>query len=76
MTIYNRYRGGEPARLYVYQWKEALSEEWLRPETREAYRQEIEAGNRVTFQEGKCLKLVPVFIPPDLVAAFEFLSAV
>ena len=75
LTIYNGRRGGEPARLFIYQWKEALNGDWLRPETRQKYKEEIATGNRITFQEGKGIKLVPVFIPPDLVAALEFLSS-
>ena len=73
--MYNGRRGGEPARLFIYQWEEALNGTWLREQTREAYKHEIKTGNRITFQEGKGDRQVPVFIPPDLVAALEFLSS-
>ena len=76
LTIYNGRRGGEPARLFLYQWHEALAGVWLRPETREKYKQEIYTASRITFQEGKGNKMVPVFIPSDCVPAMEFLSSV
>ena len=75
LTIYNGRRGGEPARLFIYQWREAVDGIWLRAETRKAYQNEIGSGNRITFQEGKGHKQVPVFIPPDLVPAMEFLCS-
>lgn len=76
LTVYNGRRGGEPARLFIYQWKEALEGVWIRQETRQTYKNEIETGNRITFQEGKGTRQVPVFIPPDLVAALNFLCSV
>lgn len=75
LTIYNGRRGGEPARLYIYQWKEAVDGIWIRPAARDLYKEELESGNRITFQEGKGNKLVPIFIPPDLVAAISFLCS-
>lgn len=73
LTIFNGRRGGETARLFIYQWKEALDGEWLRPHVREEYKKEIDSGNRITYQEGKGDKLVPVFIPPDQISALTFL---
>nr|XP_047130473.1 uncharacterized protein LOC105843290 isoform X3 [Hydra vulgaris] len=75
LTIFNVRRGGEPARLFIYQWKEAIAGTWLVEATRRSYIDEISTGNRITFQEGKGNKLVPVFIPPDLVSAIEFVSS-
>ena len=75
LTVYNGRRGGEPARLFVYQWKEALEGVWLRKETRQLYQKEIDSNNRITFQEGKGNRQVPVFIPPDLVEAMNFLCS-
>lgn len=66
LTVYNGRRGGEPARLFIYQWNEALDGVWLREERRESYKADIETSNRIIFQEGKENKQVPVFIPPDL----------
>ena len=71
LTIYNGRRCGEPARLLLYQWNEALAGVWLRSETREQYKKQIDTVNRITFQEGKGNKMVPVFIPPDCVPAME-----
>lgn len=75
LTIYNGRRGGEPTRLFIYQWLEAVNGVWLREETRESYKKEIETGNRITYQEGKGKRQVPVFIPPALVDAMEFLCS-
>lgn len=75
LTIFNGRRGGEPARLFIYQWLEALNGVLLREETREAYKNEFETGNRITYQEGKGKRQVPVFIPPDLIDAMEFLCS-
>ena len=66
LTVYNGRRGGEPARLFLYQWEEAVNCTRLREETRDKYHREIGTGNRITFQEGKGHRLVPVFIPPDV----------
>ena len=38
LTIYIGRRGGEPARLFIYQWKEARNGDWLRPETCQKYK--------------------------------------
>ena len=75
LTIFNGRRGGEPARMFIYQWEEALNGVWLRPETRDFYQSEVETGSRITFQEGKGNKQVPIFIPPDLVDAMSFLCS-
>lgn len=75
LTIYAGRRGGEPARLYLYQWEEALRGDWLRPEKRANYKETIQTVARITYQEGKGDKLVSVFIPPDVVAACEFLAS-
>ena len=46
----------------------------MRGNTHERYKNEIDTGNRITFQEGKGHRLVPVLIP-DVVPAMEFLSS-
>uniref|UniRef100_A0A7M6DJE2 SET domain-containing protein n=4 Tax=Clytia hemisphaerica TaxID=252671 RepID=A0A7M6DJE2_9CNID len=73
LTIFNGRRGGEPARLFTYQWQEAIDGIWLRPEKREQYKREVNTKNRITYQEGKGEKQVCVFIPPDTVDAMIFL---
>lgn len=75
LVLYNGRRGGEPARLLIYQWKEALDGTWIRPQAREKYKSEIDTGNRITFQEGKGDRQVCVFFPPYLVQALHFLSS-
>jgi len=76
LTIYNGRRGGEPARLFIYQWLEAINGVWLREKVRDSYKHEIETGNHITYKEGKGNRQVPVFIPPDLVDALRFLCSV
>ena len=39
LTIYTGRRGDEPGRLIIYQWKEALNGDWLRPKTRQKYKE-------------------------------------
>ena len=65
--------GGEPARLLITQWEEAVNRVWLRPQTRASYRNEMKTGNRITFQEGKGSRQIPIFFPPDIVDAMNFL---
>lgn len=72
LTVYNGRRGGEPARMFLYQWQEAVDGVWLRLETRERYQKEIDRGSRITYQEGKGNRQVPIFIPSDLVTAIVF----
>ena len=71
--MFNGRRGGEPARLFTYQWKEAIEGLWLRPKVRQQYISEVKTKNRITYQEGKGDKQVCVFIPPDTVDAMVFL---
>ena len=66
LTIYNGRRGGEPARLLMTQWEEAVNRVWLQPQTQETYKNEITTGNRITFQEGKGIQQVPIFSLPIL----------
>uniref|UniRef100_A0A7M5XJL2 Uncharacterized protein n=1 Tax=Clytia hemisphaerica TaxID=252671 RepID=A0A7M5XJL2_9CNID len=73
LTMFNGRRGGEPARLYVYQWTEALKGDWIRPKLREDYIASVKTKNRITYQEGKGLKQVCVFFPPDYVDSLIFL---
>eukprot|EP00111_Clytia_hemisphaerica_P013333 TCONS_00039138-protein len=73
LTMFNGRRGGEPARLYVYQWTEALKGDWIRPKLRQDYIASVKTKNRITYQEGKGLKQVCVFFPPDCVDSMIFL---
>ena len=43
LVIYNGRRGGEPARLFTYQWTQALTGHWIRSEKRENYKKSIES---------------------------------
>ena len=72
LIIYNARRGGEPVRLQVQQWKEALNGEWVD----NAVEEEVENDDKlVTYQTGKGANhLVPVFFPPVTHTAMKYLT--
>ena len=66
LIIFNARRGGEPVRLILKQWEEALTGEWV---------DEDETNDMlVTYQTGKGPNhLVPVFFPSETHQAMKFL---
>ena len=73
LTIFCARRGGEPVRLQLYQWKEAVQGEWVdREDIPEEYQQE---SMLITYQTGKGSDhLVPVVFPPETIEAMKFLT--
>ena len=72
LIIYNARRGGEPVRLQVQQWKEALNGEWVDNDMEE---EEETDDELVTYQTGKGANhLVPVFFPPVTHTAMKYLT--
>ena len=73
LTIFNGRRGGEPVRLRVHQWHEALSGELTeKDELPDDYDQDTML---VTFQTGKGADhLVPVIFPPDSISSLKYLT--
>ena len=70
MLIFNGKRGGEPARITLEQYQEAVDQSWLAEETEKTEGSET----LITYQEGKGNKLVPIYFPPVVVAACKFLA--
>ena len=66
LVIFNARRGGEPVRLTLKQWQEALSGDWV---------DEDESNDMlVTYQTGKGPNhLVPVFFPSETHQAMKFM---
>ena len=69
LIIFNARRGGEPLRLLMNQWDEALKREWT-----DQIPPEEESDLLVTFQTGKGIyHLVPVMFPPCCHKALQYL---
>lgn len=67
LIIFNARRGGEPVRLTIKQWEEALSGEWLD--------QSDQNDMLVTYQTGKDPNhLVPIMFPTETLQAMKFLT--
>ena len=66
-------RGGEPVRLQLYQWQEALNGEWIdREELPDEFNDETMF---ITYQTGKGSDhLVPVILPPESIKTMRFLT--
>jgi len=69
LIIFNARRGGEPPRLVIRQWEEAVNGEWM---------DEVPSGEDpellVTYQTGKGINhLVPVMFPPIVHKAMQYL---
>ena len=73
LIIFNARRGGEPSRLVIQQWEEALRGEWIDscdlPD-------DFESGSTlITFQTGKGNHhLVPVIFPAETLNAVKYLA--
>ena len=73
LTIFCARRGGEPVRLQIYQWEEALKREWV---DREDLPNEFHLNSMlITYQTGKGSNhLVPVVFPPESIKAMKYLT--
>jgi hypothetical protein len=77
LTLFNARRGGEPARMFISEWKDAENSSWL--DKRRVLHNDPDRNffedMKVTFQTGKGNNhLVPVLIPQDLVKAMQTLT--
>lgn len=73
ITIFNGRRGGEPARLLMHQWEEALNDEWLMSEPTDAtekHERDIH-GTKIAYQRGKGGHLVPIIFLGHVVKALQ-----
>ncbi|GFO17231.1 histone-lysine N-methyltransferase setd8-a [Plakobranchus ocellatus] len=70
LIMFNSRRGGEPARLTVNEWREAITGTWIDPNLIERINDPIEKylidNLKLAYQVGKSSrKLVPVLFPKD-----------
>ena len=73
LIIFNARRGGEPVRLRLKQWEEALKGEWMDKvvEPEDVHNDTM----LVTYQTGKGANhLVPVMFPPETIFAMKYLA--
>lgn len=71
LILFNARRGGEPVRLRIKQWEEALKGEWVEKVSDEEFNEETML---VTYQTGKGANhLVPVMFPPETLSAMKYL---
>lgn len=75
LTFFNGRRGGEPASLTLKEWEEADQGVWVGDVHKRHLNDPLDAALmeklKLTFQEGKGRKLVPLLIPQDTVPAIK-----
>ncbi|XP_065651886.1 uncharacterized protein LOC136079657 isoform X2 [Hydra vulgaris] len=73
LTIFNARRGGEPVRLHLFQWNEALNGEWM---DKQDLPEEFNIEQMfITYQTGKGSDhTVPVLFPPECIKAMRYLT--
>lgn len=78
MTLYNSRRGGEPSRILLEEWNDALNERWIDPQRFDAYSSEDKNFLRkykLIYQGGKGNgRLVPNIVLPDIWFALKLLA--
>ena len=74
--MFNGRRGGEPARLLMTDFEEAISDTWIDPNflktVDELYKAFIE-HLKVTYQSGKGNRLAPLLYPKDVIEPMKLL---
>ncbi|KAJ8018484.1 hypothetical protein HOLleu_43501 [Holothuria leucospilota] len=80
LTLFNARRGGEPCRLSIEEWREAMADEWIDQTRADAITDPIEkymlTKLKITYQTGKGNNhLVPVLFPDDCVEAIKVLTS-
>ena len=78
LTLFNAWRGDEPARLFVNEWDLAEKGEWLDNNIAEVLQDPLKShwfkDMKITYQTGKGNnRLVPVLIPFDLQTSMRIL---
>ena len=70
LVLFNGIRSGEPVRLTLDQWKEAVNGEWV-----DSADEALQDDMLITYQTGKGADhLVPVMFPKETMAAMKFLT--
>ena len=73
LIIFNARRGGEPVRLQIYQWHEALNGEWV--ELKDHPEEYAEENMLITYQTGKGADhLVPIIFTRNVIKAMRLLT--
>ena len=72
--------GGEPARIFVSQYKEAMKEEWIDKErlkeiNLDPLETELLETTKISYMVGKNTNLVPIIFPKDTLPALEILAS-
>ncbi|XP_078310702.1 uncharacterized protein LOC111109026 isoform X10 [Crassostrea virginica] len=79
LTLYNARRGGEPSRMTIKDWEDALRGVWIDPCKVEDIKDEIEkkllCETKIAYiHASKVAKLVPLLIPKDCWQAIKVLT--
>ncbi|MCG7875156.1 MAG: hypothetical protein N0C90_02355 [Candidatus Thiodiazotropha endolucinida] len=76
LTLFNARRGGEPSRLLLDEWNDALNDVWYNnTETVDDPLEKFLLGRyKLAYQSGKRVKLVPLLIVADCWKAMEILA--
>ena len=77
LTLFNARRGGEPSRLKLKNWLDAVNGRWIdesRVEKMEEFERELFKSMLIAYQTGKGNHLVPVLIPRDCVSGLNTLT--
>ena len=77
LTLFNARRGGEPSRLKLKNWLDAVSGRWIdesRVEKLEDFERELFKSMLIAYQTGKGNHLVPVLISRDCVSGLNTLT--
>ena len=76
LTIFNARRGGEPARLTLKEWKDAMDNVWINPQQVQQMEDPLERAMvdqyKLAYQAGKgSRKLVPILVPKDTILPLQ-----
>ena len=78
LTLFNARRGGEPSRLFLKEWYDAVNDVWYKDT--ESVNDPLETflfgRYKLAYQSGKRTKLVPLLIVDDCWKAIELLAKV
>ena len=76
LTLFNGRRGGEPARLLMTDFEEAISDTWIDPnflKNVDELDKVLIENLKVTYQSGKGNRLVPLLFPKDVIEPMKLL---
>lgn len=74
ITLFNARRGGEPSRLKIKQWEDALNKRWIDQEAMkllQVWELKVFENGLICYMAGKGNKLVPVIFPKDCIGGMK-----